>query len=573
MLEEGNNLLIAVIINASNAPLSPASDVNIKLDINAPSVNIASVSRNSGDTVGTRTLSYTATFNEIVTGFDEIVTGFDVNDIRVSGTAGASFATDFVATSDSKTFSFDVIAHNDGGVTVFIGNNAAQDLADNGNTASNMHTLTIDTDTPGVSITSVSRNSGDTVGTRTLSYTATFDEIVAGFDVNDIRVTGTVNGGSATVVDGFFATNSRTFSFNISGNSDRTVMVSIDAGVAQDIAGNGNTVSNIHTLTIDTAAPTVTITSVSSTDSFTVKDIQLHYTATFNEAVKNFVVNDITVAGSAGVATAINFVANADSRTFTFDVVKENSDGSVTVFIATNAAQDLAGNGNTESNIYTLTIDSTAPIVSITTPIERTVYTSSFTVRGTAEADSTVELFRATGSGSDTVSLGVTTATNGTWKIPVTLEEGVNTFTAKATDAIGNISFASNPLTITYKPGLSPQSAKQLNEAILPQLVQSMLASTMAAVNSRIDATFSGIPQVASYQLDGSTNLQDAMMIKPPHYAKSLKDGTMDWKEMLSRSSFALPLNAVDGAERRYYGLERNVVSFILCIAAECGGR
>ncbi len=127
------------------------------------------------------------------------------------------------------------------------------------------------------------------------------------------------------------------------------------------------------------------------------------------------------------------------------------------------------------------------------------------------------------------------------------LEEGANTFTAKATDATGNISFASNPLTITYKPGLSPQSAKQLNEAILPQLVQSMLASTMAAVNSRIDATFSGIPQVPSYQLDGSTNLQDAMMIKLPHYAKSLKDGTMDWKEMLSRSSFVLPLNAVDG--------------------------
>ena len=93
--------------------------------------------------------------------------------------------------------------------------------------------------------------------------------------------------------------------------------------------------------------------------------------------------------------------------------------------------------------------------------------------------------------------------------------------------------------------------AKQLNKDILPNLVQTMLASTMSAVSTRMDATFSGTPQ-GSYQLDGQTvklngsgNLQDAMASKLPHYATSLKDGTMDWKAMLSRSSFVLPLNAV----------------------------
>ncbi len=95
--------------------------------------------------------------------------------------------------------------------------------------------------------------------------------------------------------------------------------------------------------------------------------------------------------------------------------------------------------------------------------------------------------------------------------------------------------------------------AKQLNKDILPNLVQTMLASTMSAVSTRMDATFSGTPQ-GSYQLDGQTvklngsgNLQDAMASKLPHYATSLKDGTMDWKAMLSRSSFVLPLNAVGG--------------------------
>ena len=95
---------------------------------------------------------------------------------------------------------------------------------------------------------------------------------------------------------------------------------------------------------------------------------------------------------------------------------------------------------------------------------------------------------------------------------------------------------------------------KQLNKDILPNLVQTMLASTMSAVSTRMDATFSGKSRVGSYQLDGQTvklngsgNLQDAMTNKLPHYATSLKDGTMDWKAMLSRSSFVLPLNAVGG--------------------------
>ncbi len=107
--------------------------------------------------------------------------------------------------------------------------------------------------------------------------------------------------------------------------------------------------------------------------------------------------------------------------------------------------------------------------------------------------------------------------------------------------------------------GLTPDSAKQLNEEILPRLIHTMLGSTVSAVNSRMDDTFSGTPQVASYQFDGQTvqldsqtglsaNLQNTIAQKLPNYLKSLKDGTMDWKEMLSRSAFVMPLNAAGGA-------------------------
>ncbi len=112
--------------------------------------------------------------------------------------------------------------------------------------------------------------------------------------------------------------------------------------------------------------------------------------------------------------------------------------------------------------------------------------------------------------------------------------------------------FHNKPAPVTNKP------AKQLNENILPRLTHVMLGSTVSAVNSRMDDTFSGTPQVASYQFDGQTvqldsqtglsaNLQNTVAQKLPSHIKSLKDGTMDWKEMLSRSSFVMPLNAVDG--------------------------
>ena len=115
------------------------------------------------------------------------------------------------------------------------------------------------------------------------------------------------------------------------------------------------------------------------------------------------------------------------------------------------------------------------------------------------------------------------------------------------------LAYSFSPFAL-FNASRADKLAKQLNKDILPILVQTMLASTMSAVSTRMEATFSSTPQAGSYQLDGQTvklngsgNLQDAMASKLPHYATSLKDGTMDWKAMLSRSSFVLPLNAVGG--------------------------
>jgi hypothetical protein len=69
------------------------------------------------------------------------------------------------------------------------------------------------------------------------------------------------------------------------------------------------------------------------------------------------VVGDITVTGTANGSSpeASNFAGSG--TTYTFDVVRGSSGGTVIVSIAASVATDAAGNDNTASNTYTLTID------------------------------------------------------------------------------------------------------------------------------------------------------------------------------------------------------------------------
>ena len=215
-----------------------------------------------------------------------------------------------------------------------------------------------DTTAPTVTITSSTGSSGDTVSDTTLSFTATFSEFTSNFVVGDITVTGTANGSSPAASN--FAGSGTTYTFDVvKGSSDGTVSVSVAAGKATDVTGNDNTVSNTYTFTIDSTSPTVAITSSTGSSGSSTSSTTLSYTATFSESTSNFVVGDITVTGTANDSSpaASNFAGSG--TTYTFDVVKGSSDGTVSVSVAAGAATDAAGNDNTVSNTYALTIDTT----------------------------------------------------------------------------------------------------------------------------------------------------------------------------------------------------------------------
>ena len=99
-------------------------------------------------------------------------------------------------------------------------------------------------------------------------------------------------------------------------------------------------------------------------------------------------------------------------------------------------------NTSDASSPVLITLDTIAPAVPEITTSPATVNTSSFTIEGTAEAGTTVELFNE-GSTVDTI-----TADSGSFSFTVTLTEGANSFTATATDG-PNTSDASSPVVIT----------------------------------------------------------------------------------------------------------------------------
>ena len=120
-------------------------------------------------------------------------------------------------------------------------------------------------------------------------------------------------------------------------------------------------------------------------------------------------------------------------------------------------ATDIAGNQNQSNAPLSLTIDTVAPDAPINLQLssdsdsgidsrDNITNNENPTITGLSASGATVELF------SSGVSVGITTADNdGNWQIEVenNLTDGVREITAVATDAAGNQSVSSAPLSIT----------------------------------------------------------------------------------------------------------------------------
>jgi hypothetical protein len=163
----------------------------------------------------------------------------------------------------------------------------------------------------------------------------------------------------------------------------------------------------------------------------------------------------ITLTGTAEpnsrVQVFVNGVAQGSTSTDAsgkFNIENVNLDEGDNAI--TTRAIDAAGNVSEESLPVTVVLDTVPPPPPTLNPLKPITNKTPITVTGTAEPNSTIEVF------ANDISMGITSAsTDGSFAIEVALDEGVNTITATSTDTAGNTSKPSSPGSVFYE--LFPQ--------------------------------------------------------------------------------------------------------------------
>jgi large repetitive protein len=326
----------------------------------------------------------------------------------------------------------------------------ATDAAGNTGVASAGLSITIDTTAPAAPSTPDLATGSDTgssssdnvtsVTTPTITGTAESGSTVTLYDTDGTTVlgTGTATGGNWSITSSALSEGAHTLTAK-----------------AADTAGNTGVASSGLSVTIDTTAPTTTISTMafsadtgSSSTDFITKTAAQTISGTTSA---NIATGEIVEVSTDNGGTWTTAVTSVGANTWSLSGVTLVGSDTLKVRVS-----DMAGNhGTTASQAYVL--DSSAPSAPSTPDMTAGTDTGSSssddvtsnttpTFTGTAEAGSTVTLYDTDG----TTVLGTATATGGAWSITSSaLSEGSHTLTATATDAAGNVSTASSGLVAT----------------------------------------------------------------------------------------------------------------------------
>ena len=321
-----------------------SKSVTVSVDTTAPGVT---VSVPSGIQNGQ--FSVSITFTESISNLWRLPLELGTN------TAGATINSEHVMRTNGGTTSVIqyVTPTRSGEVMLRVPAGIATDAEGNANTASEVQTVSVDVDAPGVSITVPSD-----VQNGAFNATITFTESVSNFVQSDVSLSG-----SAASITGWRANSSNTvYTATITPTTSGTVTIGVAANVATDAANNANTAATSKTVSIDVDKPTVTVGVPSGTQTGA-----FNATITFSETVSGFTQSDVSLTGSA--ASITGWRANSGNTVYTATITPTTS-GTVTIGVAANVATDAANNQNTAatSKTVTVSVDTTAPGVTVSVP-------------------------------------------------------------------------------------------------------------------------------------------------------------------------------------------------------------
>lgn len=353
--------------NANNGNV--ASDpVTVDIDTEAPTAAIS----------GVPTETQTDNFNVTIT-FSEEVTDFDASDITFtneSGTARASAA----LSGSGTTYTATIRPRGGGNIGIQVPDNVAQDAATNGNQASAKETVTVGD----VVRLDVHLLVPSGVQTGTFFVLVAFTQPVTGFVQSEFSVSGS---SGSTIRNWVSRPGGSDYIARVTPSSDGSAVFHVAASVAQNSADNWNTAATQKIVTADVTAPTVSIAVPSI-----VQGGDFDVTVEFSESVTDFVQSELVVTGTSGAAIT-NWAPQPGGSDYIATITPSN-DGTVIFNVAAEVAQDSAEHKNTAAMQKSVTVDVTAPTVTITgvpTTLRATVFemTIAFNeaVRGFAADD------------------------------------------------------------------------------------------------------------------------------------------------------------------------------------------
>jgi hypothetical protein len=431
---------------------STATDNSVTRDTVGPTVTINQADSQSDPTRDS------AEFTAI---FSEPVTGFGVADLVVPGDVGVSVSgSGAVYTVELFYFGGDL----ERGLSTSIVAGAAVDTAGNASAASTStdNGVWLDRDPPGVTIDQGS-GQADPTFTLPIHFDVYFDEAIVGFTASDVTLSGSAEG-----LD--FATKTLTsiagggFRVAVGGllNTTGTVIATI-AGVATDLAGNGNeaSTSTDNSVTIDTLASSVTINQAPGQTDPVAGGSVINFRVVFQKPVTGFTSAGVSVSGSAPGAGSASKVVTGSGAVYNVAVSGITGTGTVTATVLAGAAVDVNGTpaATSTSTDNTVTVDTVRPTVTINRAASQADPSNSSTIHFTVVFSEPV-----TGFAGGDVTLGGTayrgesasvSGSGTTYDVAVALTGSSDdgTFTASvvanaAIDIVGNTSFASTTSSI-----------------------------------------------------------------------------------------------------------------------------
>jgi len=392
--------------NAGN-PNNAATQFIIEYDTTNPTVLMTTA---LSDPTNTNPIPVTVTFSEAVNGFTD-------TDI-VPGNAAVQ---NFVGSDGDTVYTFELAPGANGLVTADIAAGVATSVAtSNPNEAAAQFSIEYDTINPTVVMTSAAPDPTNAV----IPVTATFDEVMTGFDASDISA---VNG----TVGNFVNVSGDVYTFDLTPIAEGLVTADIAASVATDAAGNPNDVAPQFSRTYDITAPTDPVI----TDPNGGVDFTTNVSSQFLVGTCDTSSNEIRINGST---VGVSYTPGEATWSYSATLVEGPNVYTVT---AVDAASNESG-----SDSMTITLDTTAPSDPVITApnggVDFTTSQVSQTVSGTCDA--TTNEIRVNGS-----SVGVDYIPGGTtWSYDTTLVTGPNVYSVTAVDAATNESGADS-MTIT----------------------------------------------------------------------------------------------------------------------------